>query len=353
MNSFTINKTQLGNDRPCYIIAEMSANHCGNFDKAIEIIHAAKECGADAVKLQTYRADTITLDCDNDDFRLPSGNAWESHNTLFSLYEKAYTPWEWHEALIAEGTKIGIDVFSSPFDISAVEYLENLNMPAYKIASPEITDIALIKSVARTGKPVILSTGLATYKDIELAVKTLIDNGCSDYALLKCTTAYPAPPEDINLRTIPDLAEKFNCLSGISDHSLGLGIAISAVTLGAKVIEKHFVLDKNEESVDSFFSLDPAEFKMMVTEVRTVEKALGKISYDLSPASKKNLLAKRSLYISKNVKKGDIITAENIQSVRPSYGLAPKYYEQVLGGRFTADFNKGTRLSLDIIEGDI
>ena len=352
MNSFTINKTQLGNDRPCYIIAEMSANHCGNFDKAIEIIHAAKECGADAVKLQTYRADTITLDCDKEDFRLPSGNAWESHNTLFSLYEKAYTPWEWHEALIAEGEKIGIDVFSSPFDISAVEYLENLNMPAYKIASPEITDVALIKCVARTGKPIILSTGLATYEDIELAVKTLIDNGCSDYALLKCTTAYPAPPEDINLRTIPDLAEKFNCLSGISDHSLGLGVAISAVTLGARVIEKHFVLDKDEESVDSFFSLDPTEFKMMVTEVRTVEKALGKISYDLSHASKKNLLAKRSLYISKNVKKGDIITADNIQSVRPSYGLAPKYYEQVLGARFTDNFSKGTRLSLDLIEGD-
>lgn len=352
MNYFTINKTQLGNDKPCYIIAEMSANHCGDFDKAIEIIHAAKECGADAVKLQTYRADTITLDCDKEDFRLPSGNAWESHNTLFSLYEKAYTPWEWHEALIVEGTKIGIDVFSSPFDVSAVEFLESLNVPAYKIASPEITDIALIKSVAKTGKPVILSTGLATYEDIELAIKTLIDNGCNDYALLKCTTAYPAPPEDINLRTIPDLAEKFNCLSGISDHSLGLGVAISAVTLGARIIEKHFVLDKGEESVDSFFSLDPIKFKMMVTEVRTIEKALGKISYDLSPASKKNLLAKRSLYISRNVKKGDIITAENIQSVRPSYGLAPKYYEQVLGARFTDDFSKGTRLSLDIIEDD-
>jgi N-acetylneuraminate synthase/pseudaminic acid synthase len=295
----------------------------------------------------------MTLDCDTPIFKdCLKGTLWEGQ-TLHQLYSKAFTPWEWHKDLKEYANSKGMDLFSSPFDTTAVDFLESLDMPAYKIASPEITDIALIKSVARTGKPVILSTGLATYEDIELAVKTLIDNGCSDYALLKCTTAYPAPPEDINLRTIPDLAEKFNCLSGISDHSLGLGIAISAVTLGAKVIEKHFVLDKNEESVDSFFSLDPAEFKMMVTEVRTVEKALGKISYDLSPASKKNLLAKRSLYISKNVKKGDIITTENIQSVRPSFGLAPKYYEQVLGGRFTADFNKGTRLSLDIIEGDI
>jgi len=354
MSEFRINNTTVGDGNSCYIIAEMSANHCGDFDKAIEIIHAAKSCGANAIKLQTYRADTITLDSDREDFLLPNDNPWQSHNSLYSLYEKAFTPWEWHEDLFREGEKIGIDVFSAPFDISAVDLLEQLNAPAYKIASPEITDIPLIKRVAQTGKPVIISTGLSTLEDIELAIQTLRNNGCQDYALLKCTTAYPAPPEDINLRTIPDMAQRFQCIAGISDHSLGNGVPVAAVALGAKIIEKHFILHKDDKSVDGFFSLTPEEFGGMVNEVRVVEKALGKIDYSISPAAEKNLLAKRSLYVSKDIKKGDVISPENLKSVRPSYGLHPKYYEAVMGKVVCKNLQKGDRFQLEmLVEKDI
>ncbi|MBU2892940.1 pseudaminic acid synthase [Colwellia sp. D2M02] len=346
----TINGKVINQHSPSYLIAEMSANHSGSFEKAIEIIHAAKRSGADAIKLQTYRADTITLDCNNEDFTLPADNPWEAHQTLYALYEKAFTPWEWHKALFDEAKKIGIDIFSAPFDISAVDFLETLDCPVYKIASPEITDIGLIKRVAQTSKPVILSTGLAELEDIELAIKTLTDNGCQEYALLKCTTAYPAPAEDINLLTIPDMAKRFQCIAGLSDHSLGNSVPIAAVTLGAKVIEKHFVLDKEDPSVDAFFSLDPDEFSQMVQDIRFVEQALGGISYEISPASQKNMLARRSLYVSDNINAGEIITSKNIKSVRPSYGLAPKYYEHILGKKVTKSLAKGDRLSLDDIE---
>lgn len=342
--SITINGKQVDENSPCYLIAEMSANHSGDFDKAIALIHAAKACGADAIKLQTYRADTITLDCDNDDFKLPSDNAWEEHNTLYALYEKAYTPWEWHQALFAEAKKIDIDIFSAPFDISAVDFLETLHCPVYKIASPEITDIALIKRVAQTGRPVILSTGLATQEDIELAISTLKDNGCHQYSFLKCTTAYPAPAEDINLKTMVDMAEKFNCVVGLSDHSLGNSVPIAAVALGARIIEKHFVLDKDDPSVDAFFSLDPTEFEAMVKDVRFIEQALGTVDYSISPASKKNMLARRSLYVCENIAQGELITLNNIQSVRPSYGLHPKYLDEVLGKVAKQPLKKGDRL---------
>ena len=342
----TINNNVIDEHSPCYIIAEMSANHSGDFNKAIEIIHAAKASGANAVKLQTYRADTITLDCDNDDFKLPADNAWQAHQTLYSLYEKAYTPWVWHQALFEEAEKIGIDIFSAPFDHSAVDLLEQLNCPVYKIASPEITDIGLIKRVAQTGKPVILSTGLAALEDIELAIKTLTDNGCHQYAFLKCTTAYPAPAKDINLNTMVDMASRFNCLVGLSDHSLGNSVPIAAVTLGARIIEKHFVLDKDDPSVDAFFSLDPSDFKTMVDDIRFVEQALGKVDYDISPSSKKNMLARRSLYVSQDIKQGEKITTKNIKSVRPSYGLHPKYFEQVIGMKATKSMKKGDRLAL-------
>ncbi|WP_448213109.1 pseudaminic acid synthase [Colwellia sp. MEBiC06753] len=345
-----INETQITPDSPCYIIAEMSANHGGSFERAIEIIHVAKACGANAVKLQTYRADTITLNCNNEDFRLPSDNPWEAHQTLYSLYEKAYTPWEWHQALFEEGKKIGIDVFSAPFDLTAVDLLTELNCPVYKIASPEISDIPLIAKVAKTGKPVILSTGLATKDDIKLATETLRANGCDDYAFLKCTTAYPAPPEDINLRTIPAIAEEFNCLAGISDHTLGNSVAIAAVALGAKIIEKHFVLERDGSSVDDFFSLTPSEFKQLVDDVRTIEAALGKVDYNISPASQKNMLAKRSLYVAKDVKAGEPITMQNVRSVRPSYGLHPKYLNDILGKKAAKDLLFGERFSLDMIE---
>jgi len=348
--NFHINQTLVSEDSPCYLIAEMSANHCGSFEKAIEIIHQAKACGANAIKLQTYRADTITLDCDEKDFQLPSDNPWESHNTLYKLYEKAYTPWEWHEALFEEGKKIGIDIFSSPFDSSAVDLLESLNCPAYKIASPEISDVGLIARVAKTGKPVILSTGLATQEDIELAIETLKANGCQQYAFLKCTTAYPAPAEDIHLKTIKDMASKYQCVTGLSDHTLGNSVAIASVALGAKIIEKHFVLERNEESVDGFFSLTPEEFGQLVVDVRNIEKAIGKVNYDISPASKKNLLAKRSLYVAKNINKGEVITEEHVKSVRPSYGLHPKYLPEIIGKKATQDLKLGQRFALEFVE---
>ena len=348
--SIKIGNREISLSTPAYIIAEMSANHGGDFKKALDIIHAAKDAGADAVKLQTYRADTITLNSDKEDFTIPSDNPWSDHKTLYSIYEKAFTPWEWHEDLIKEGSKIGIDVFSSPFDLSAVDLLESLNVIAYKIASPEITDIQLLKKVAQTGKPVIVSTGLAELNDIELAVKTLREYGCRDVVLLKCTSSYPAPAEEMNLRTIPDMAERFDCLTGLSDHTLGIGVPIAAIPLGARLIEKHFMLNKSDNSVDGFFSLDPQGFTQMVNEIRKIEKALGKIDYSLSPGSKKSIFAKRSLYVSKDIKKGELITQENIKSVRPSYGLHPKEWDAVIGKKTTKDLEKGDRLSWKVID---
>ena len=348
--SIHIGTKEIGLSTPAYIISEMSANHEGDFKKAIDIIHAAKNSGADAVKLQTYRADTMTLDSDKDDFRISSENPWREHKMLYSLYEKTFTPWEWHEDLIKEGNKIGIDVFSSPFDLSAVDLLEDLNVIAYKIASPEITDIQLLKKVAQTGKPVIVSTGLAEISDIELAVNTLREYGCRDVVLLKCTCSYPAPVEEINLRTIPDMAERFDCLTGLSDHSLGIGVPVAAVSLGARVIEKHFMLSKSNDSVDGFFSLDAQEFKQMTKEIRKIEKALGQIDYSISQGSKKNIFAKRSLYISKNIEKGELITEENIKSIRPSYGLHPKEWDLVIGKKAKKFLEKGDRLSWDLID---
>ncbi len=345
-----IGEREISQNSPTYIIAEMSANHGGAFDKAIEILHAAKKSGADALKLQTYRADTMTLDSNKKDFLIASDNPWAAHKTLYSLYEKAFTPWEWHKDLIQEGKKIGIEVFSSPFDISAVDFLEKLNVAAYKIASPEISDIPLIQRVGRTRKPVIISTGLAELEDIELAVKTLRQEGCNGIVILKCTSSYPAPAKDINLRTIGDMIERFNCLAGISDHTLGIGVPIAAVTLGARVIEKHFMLNKTDSSVDGFFSLDPQEFRNMVDEIRKIEEALGEVDYSVSPGSKKNLFAKRSLYIAKNINKGEVFTVENIKSVRPFHGLHPKHYEEILGKKANRNLEKGDRLSRDVIE---
>ena len=350
VSSIKIGDKEISQASPAYIIAEMSANHGGDFDKAIKILHAAKEAGADVLKLQTYRADTITLNSKKKDFLITSDNPWSVHKTFYSLYEKAFTPWEWHKDLIEEGKKIGIEVFSSPFDLSAVDFLEKLNVAAYKIASPEISDIPLIKKVGQTGKPVIISTGLADLEDIDLAVKTLRQEGCKDIIILKCTTSYPAPAKDINLRTIPDMMERFNCLVGISDHTLGIGVPVAAVTLGARVVEKHFMLNKMDHSVDGFFSLDPQEFKKMVDEIRKIEQALGKVDYSISSESKKNLFAKRSLYIVKDIKKGEVLTVENVKSIRPFFGLHPKHFETVLGKRAAHDLEKGDRLSWDVIE---
>ncbi len=341
----------MGEGAPCYIIAEMSANHGGSLDKAIEILHAAKAAGADAVKLQTYRADTITLETDKADFCLPSDNPWQSHVSLYSLYQKAYTPWEWHKPLFEEAAKIGIDVFSSPFDASAVELLESLNAPVYKIASPEITDIPLLKKVAQTGKPVIISTGIANLDDLELAVKTLREFGCKELAILKCTTAYPTPFSECNLATIVDIATRFNCVAGLSDHTLGLVSPITSIALGGKIIEKHFILDKSDDSVDAFFSLDEPEFKQMVQGVRDAECAIGKVEYNITQSAQKNMLARRSLYFTRKLCAGTILTDEDIKSVRPGFGLHTQYYDEVIGKTLAVDVELGDRVTRDSIIG--
>ncbi|MFZ4712621.1 MAG: pseudaminic acid synthase [Bacteriovoracaceae bacterium] len=344
-----IGKDYLGEQQPCFIVAEMSGNHGGSIKKALEIVKAAKDAGADAVKLQTYTPDSITLNSPKDDFKIPGGNPWSEDKYLYNLYEKAQTPVEWHQEIFDYAKEIGITIFSSPFDFKAVELLHSLNAPAYKLASPEITDIPLIKLIASKGKPVIISTGMSEEKDIELAVETIRKTGNNQIIILKCTSSYPALPESLNLRTIPDIAKRFNCLSGLSDHSMGIEAPVAAVVLGASFIEKHFVMDKTDNSVDAFFSLDQAEFKIMVQAVRTVEKMLGKISYEPTEDVGKNFWARRSLYISQNVKAGETLTAENVRSVRPSHGLHPKHYEEVLGKKAKKDLTLGDRLTWDVI----
>ncbi len=343
-----IDGVEIGGNNSCYVIAEMSANHNGKIEEALKIIHAAKDSGADAVKLQTYRADTITLNSSKADFCLPNDSPWEGHNTLYALYEKAFTPWEWHAELFAEARKIGITIFSSPFDFSSIDLLESLNTPAYKIASPEITDIPLIKRIAETGKPVLVSTGLANLDDIELAVHTLTTNGCTEFAILRCTTAYPAPASETNLALLLDIAERFNCVVGLSDHSLGQAVPLAALHYGSKILEKHFVLN-HSDSVDGFFSLDATSFKELIANLKITEDAIGVVDYAVTPSAQSNIFARRSLYISADVKAGDIITSDNIKSVRPSYGLHPKYYDAVLGKRFNHDRETGDRLAPDDI----
>lgn len=345
-----IGNFELGKGRPTFIVAEMSGNHGGSLERAIQLIRAAKRAGADAIKLQTYTADTITLNSDKEDFTLSSDSPWVTHNTLWDLYNKAHTPWEWHLPLFQEARKIGIEIFSSPFDESAVELLESLNVLLYKIASPEITNIPLLEKVAKTGKPIIISTGICDLSDIELAITTLRNAGAKDIIILKCTTAYPAPAEESNLLTIPDLMERFNVLSGLSDHSVGTAAAIATVALGGSLIEKHFTLDDGEETVDSFFSSAESEFTQMVKDIRFIDKALGKISYEISPSAISSLKGRSSLYVSSSIKKGDIFTSDNIKAVRPSLGMHPKYYKEILGKKALINLELGDRLTWDVIE---
>ena len=347
---FKIGKIWVGENHPTLIIAEMSGNHAGKIQNAIKIIRMAKEIGADAVKLQTYTADTITLDSNKEDFCIPKDSPWAHKKTLHKLYQEAYTPWEWHAELFEEAQKVGIEIFSSPFDLTAVDFLEELGAPAYKIASPEITDIPLIKKVARTGKPVILSTGLAKLEDIELAVKTLHENQCKDYAFLKCTSAYPTPIEDANLAMIPELSKRFNCLSGLSDHTIGTVVPVASVAFGGKIIEKHFTLTEIGESVDSFFSLNEEQFSQMISDVRIAEKSFGKVSFEISPSAVGSLNGRRSLYVAKDIKVGETLNVENFRSVRPSYGLHPKYYESLIGKKAKRDLSIGDRIQLKDFE---
>ena len=327
----------------CFIIAELSANHNGSKEIALETIKAAKRTGADAIKFQTYTADTITLNCKNKDFKLSQGTIWDGQY-LHDLYKQAYTPWEWFEDLYAAARKEGLEVFSSPFDRTAVDLLESLNNPIYKIASFEITDIPLIEYAAKTMKPIIISTGIATEKDIQLAVDTCRDVGNNDITLLKCTSSYPAPIEEANLLMINDLKERFGVKSGLSDHTMGIVTPVVAVSLGATVIEKHFILDKNIGGPDVSFSLDEKEFTDMVTAVRIAEKTIGTISYELTNKMKSGREFSRSLYITEDVKKGNLLSEKNIRSIRPGFGLHPKRYLDVLGKTFNADFEKGTAL---------
>ncbi|MCG8572123.1 MAG: pseudaminic acid synthase [Spirochaetes bacterium] len=348
-NTIKIANKNVGDHYPTFIIAELSANHNHDIDLAKKTIKAAKESGADAIKLQTYTADTITIDCDNDYFRINQGTIWDG-KTLYNLYKEAYTPWEWQKDLKDYAESLGLILFSSPFDCTSVDFLEKLNVPAYKVASFEITDIPLIKYIASKHKPIIISTGIANLADIEEAVNTCKNAGNDNIVLLKCTSAYPAPFKDANLKTIPNLAETFNVVTGLSDHTLGSSLAIASIALGAKVIEKHFILDKNINSPDASFSMIPKEFKNMVSSIREVEKALGSINYSLSDKVKKNKIFARSLFVVKDMKKGEKITKQNVKSIRPGYGLHPKYYEDILGKKIKFDTKKGIPLSWNIIE---
>lgn len=338
----------IGDGQPAYIIAEMSANHAGDFDRAVEIIRAAKEAGADCVKIQTYTADTITLDCHNKYFTLENGT-WEGAN-LHDLYNEAYTPWEWQKALKEEADKIGIDFFSTPFDRSAVDFLESIDMEFYKIASFEAVDIPLIKEVAKTGKPIIMSVGMASLDEIEDAVEAVKSTGNNNLALLRCSSVYPAIPENMNLWTIQDMKKRFDLPVGLSDHSMGHIAAVTAVALGASIIEKHFCLGRDIENPDSSFSMEPVEFAAMVKAIRDCERAMGKVSYELSQAESDSRNIRKSIFVSANIKAGDTFTSDNIRVVRPGYGLPPKFYEEILGKTAKCDILFGTPLSWEHIK---
>ena len=346
-----IDGKKLSDKSDTYIIAEMSANHLHNLDRAKRIIDVAKECGADAIKLQTYRPDTITIDCRGPEFMATPGSPWENMN-LFELYKEAYTPWEWHGELMDYAKKVGITCFSSPFDLTAIDLLEELNVPAYKIASFEINDIPLIKKAAMTGKPIIMSTGIADMSDIELALRTCKEAGNNKVILLKCVSEYPTPYEEINLRTLTNMSETFDCVVGVSDHSFGSAVAVAGVALGARVIEKHLTLSRKDGGPDGTFSMEPQEFKNMVTDIRNVEKALGKVTYELTEKQKKSKGRSRSLYVVSDIKKGEIFTPDNMRSIRPGYGLHTKYYKDIIGKRASCDIKKGTAMKWNYVEDE-
>ena len=334
------------NKKSVFIVAEMSANHGGCIEKARELVKAAANSGADAIKLQTFRPDTITIDSDSPDFRL-DGNTWSDYGTLWNLYEKAQTPWEWHKELFDLAKNLGLVSFSSPFDLSAVDFLEELSCPIYKIASPEIVDLELLKRAAQTGKPVVVSTGLATENDIDLAINTLRNENCTEIVLLKCTSAYPTPPDEMNLQTIAYLNKRYQVKVGLSDHSAGSIAPIIATSLGACFIEKHIVLDKRDDTPDSFFSLDPLEFKSMVESVRLASKMIGDINLSIQASAKSNLGVKRSIYVTSHISEGEEFSKMNIASVRPGYSLHPKYFPEIIGKRAKKSFSKGDRLQLN------
>ncbi|HWR45770.1 pseudaminic acid synthase [Sporomusa sp.] len=343
-----IKERNIGTGYPCYIIAEMSANHAGDINRAIEIIYAAKESGADCIKLQTYTADTITINCSNEYFQIKQGT-WQGEN-LYQLYQKAYTPWEWQGRLKEEADKVGIDFLSTPFDKTAVDFLENLGVDFFKIASFELVDIPLIKYIAAKGNPIILSTGMGSLGEIEEAVNAIRSQGNENLCLLKCSSAYPAVPDDMNLRTIRHLKDTFGVPAGLSDHSLGSIGAVAAVAMGANVIEKHFCISRSIENPDASFSMEPQEFRSMVNDIRAVEKAIGKVSYQLSEREKGSVIFRKSIFVVKDIAHGEVLTEENIRVIRPGYGLPPKYYEEVIGKKAITTIEKGTPLKWSMFD---
>lgn len=338
----------IGEDGPVYIIAEMSANHLMKFDRAKDIIYRLRDSGVDAVKLQTYTADTITINSDNEEFQI-HGGLWDGEN-LYSLYQKAYTPWEWQEELMKYANSLGMACFSSPFDSTAVEYMECIGMPAYKVASYEVNDIPLIRKIARTGKPVIISTGIAYMEDVERALRVCREEGNEDVILLKCTSAYPCPYEDMNLNVIPLMNKTYDCIVGLSDHTMGSEVAVAAVALGAKVVEKHVTIKRSDGGPDGAFSMEIEEFVDMVRQIRNVEKALGRSTFELTNAQKNARSGSRSLYVVKDIKQGEIFTEENIRSIRPGRGMHTMYYDDVLGKKAARDIGFATPLGFGDVE---
>lgn len=344
-----INGRRITSGYPTYIIAEMSANHNQEFNRAVRIIEAAKKSGADAIKLQTFTPDTHTIDSDSRYFRLKGGTPWDDQ-TLYDLYRHAYMPWEWQPKLMKIANDIGLDLFSAAVDPSSVDFLEQMDVPVHKITSFEILDIPLIEKMVQTGKPLLISTGMATFSEIDEAVDAAINAGAKQLALLKCTSAYPAPPEEMNLRAIPHLSDTFHVPIGLSDHTIGTTIPIVAVSLGACIVEKHFTLSRADNSPDSSFSLEPSEFKAMVDAIRTAEKAFGCVNYQVTEREKASREFRRSLFVIQEVKAGDIFTHDNIRSIRPGQGLHPRHLKELIGLRATRDIPRGTPLSWDLID---
>ena len=342
-----IGQRTIGAGHPIYLIAEVSANHHQDFDQAVKIIRAAKDAGADAVKLQTYTADTMTIACSRPEFRI-EGTIWHGRN-LYELYGEAFTPWEWQPRLKQLANELGLDLFSSPFDASAVDFLEDMNVPAHKLASFELVDIPLIQKMARTGKPLIISTGMATIEEIEEAVQTARQSGAAQIALLKCTSAYPSAPEEMNLRTIPELSRRFGTPVGLSDHTMGTTVPVAAAALGACIIEKHITLSRSEPGPDSAFSLEPQEFKAMVDAVRVAEKALGEIHFGVSSKEASSRVFRRSLFVVRDVKQGECFTEQNVRSIRPGHGLHTRHLAEVLGRSAARDIDRGTPLNWDLV----
>jgi pseudaminic acid synthase len=348
MKDIQIGNITIGENQKPFVIAELSGNHNQSLEKALMLVDLAAEAGAHAIKLQTYTADTLTIDVSHGEFVITDPTSLWTGRNLYELYQEAHTPWEWHKALFDRAKEKGIMCFSTPFDDTAVDFLEEIGVPAYKVASFENNHLPLLRKIAKTGKPVIMSTGISKLADIEIAVQTLKENGCKDLILLKCTSTYPSTPENTNILTIPHMAQMFDCHIGLSDHTLGVGVSVASVALGARVIEKHFTDDRSKGGVDSAFSMEPLEFKMLIEESERAFLALGKVKYGILKEEEKSLTFKRSIYIIKDIIAGDILTEENIKIIRPGLGISPKYFEQMLGRTIKKDVKRGTALTFDL-----